>query len=138
MDDENRRSPVYTARGAIAGEDWQAVADAVNQRMAARRIGQQKLADTSGVSVSTVRQVQHGAHGRRVQNATLSAIAHALGWPDDHLIQILVSNHTSAASADTIDQEILAGIGRIEQRLDDINHRLAAVEKRVTAGTTNR
>src|SRR5450432_2485155 len=83
---------VYTARGPMDGEDWSTVAAVVNERMAARRIGQQELAHLSGVSVSTVRHVQHGA-GRRVQNKTLTAISRALGWPDDHLSLILLGNH---------------------------------------------
>ncbi|WP_322778860.1 helix-turn-helix transcriptional regulator [Frankia sp. Cas4] len=139
MEDREPRSPVYTARGAIVGEDWAAVADAANQRMAVRRIGQQELADVSGVSVSTVRQIQHGGNGRRVQNKTLIALARALGWPDDHLIRVLVGNQVSDAPADaTTEREILAGIDRIEQRLDDVSRRLAAVEQLVTAQAANR
>ena len=64
----------HTARGPVDGEDWAAVADALNRRMAVRRVGQQELADASGVSVATVRFLQRGRGGRRVQNATLSAI----------------------------------------------------------------
>ncbi len=138
MEDREPRSPVYTARGAIVGEDWAAVADAVNQRMAVRRIGQQELADVSGVSVSTVRQIQHGGNGRRVQNKTLIALARALGWPDDHLIRVLVDNQLSDTPDATTEREILAGIDRIEQRLDDVCRRLAAVEKLVTVGMPNR
>ncbi|WP_322748434.1 MULTISPECIES: helix-turn-helix transcriptional regulator [unclassified Frankia] len=138
MEDREPRSPVYTARGAIVGEDWAAVADAVNQRMAVRRIGQQELADVSGVSVSTVRQIQHGGNGRRVQNKTLIALARALGWPDDHLIRVLVGNQVSDAPGGATDREILAGIDRIEQRLDDVSRRLAAVEQLVTAQAANR
>src|SRR5687768_18322385 len=91
---EARGRPVYTARGPVEGEDWGAVAAVLNERMAARRIGQQELPQLSGVSVSTLRQVQHGA-GRRVQNKTLSAISRALGWSDDHLSVILLSSGTS-------------------------------------------
>ncbi len=138
MEDREPRSPVYTARGAIVGEDWAAVADAVNQRMAVRRIGQQELADVSGVSVSTVRQIQHGGNGRRVQNKTLIALARALGWPDDHLIRVLVGNQVPDAPGGATDREILAGIDRIEQRLDDVSRRLAAVEQLVTAQAANR
>src|SRR4051794_8524686 len=86
---EARDHHVYTARGPVDGEDWGAVAAVLNERMAARRIGQQELANLSGVSVSTLRQVQHGA-GRRVQNKTLTAISRALGWSDDHLSEILL------------------------------------------------
>src|SRR5690348_10973934 len=64
---------VYTARGQVDGEDWAGVAHALNERMASLRVGQQELAQRSGVSVSTLRQLQHGA-SRRVQNRTLAAI----------------------------------------------------------------
>ncbi len=128
---------VYTSRGQVDGENWPAVAVAVNDRMAVLRIGQQELADLSGLSVSTLRLVQHGA-SRRVQNKTLTAIARALDWPDDHLIRMLVGSHVPDSVGPAADQEILAGIGRIEQRLDDLARRLAVVEELVTAGTANR
>ncbi|MGF7238236.1 MAG: helix-turn-helix domain-containing protein, partial [Frankia sp.] len=90
MADETN-APVYTARGRVGGENWAAVAEALNRRMARLRIGQADLAARSGVSVSTLRTVQHGITGRRVQNRTLIAIARALDWPDDHLVRLLVA-----------------------------------------------
>ncbi len=135
--DHSRRS-VYTARGRVEGEDWQAVADALNVRMAAQRVGQQALATASGVSVATLRQIQHGAHGRRVQNATLSAIARALGWPDDHLIRVLVGNQPQDTTDRGTDREILAGIERIEDQLADLSRRMAAIEELVTAHLAHR
>ncbi len=138
MDMDHVQGSVYTARGRVEGENWQAVADALNARMAALRIGQQALATASGVSVATLRQIQHGAHGRRVQNTTLTAIAHALDWPDDHLIRILIGNRVSEALGHTTAREILAGIDRIEQQLADLSRRLATVEELVTAGTAHR
>ncbi|WP_416210660.1 helix-turn-helix domain-containing protein [Frankia sp. Cas8] len=129
---------MHTARGPRHDEDWSAVADAVNARMAHERIGQKALADASGVSVATLRRIQHGAHGRRVQNTTLTAIARALGWPDDHLIRVLHAGGTPTSVGQPAEREILAGIGRIEQCLDDVCRRLAAVEKLVTAQAANR
>ncbi|MEX5634125.1 helix-turn-helix domain-containing protein [Parafrankia sp. FMc2] len=128
----DRRTPVYRARGPVNGEDWAAVASALNERMARRRIGQQDLARISGVSVSTLRELQHGA-GRRVQNKTLVAIAQALEWPDDHLIQVLVSEPPVAGTPDEpTGREILAALVRVEERLTEITSRLAAVEQAVT------
>ncbi|KLL12186.1 MULTISPECIES: helix-turn-helix transcriptional regulator [Protofrankia] len=128
---------VYTSRGRVDGENWAAVAVAVNDRMAALRIGQQQLAELSGLSVSTLRLVQHGA-SRRVQNKTLTAIARALDWPDDHLIRILVGNRAPDIPGHASDQEILAGISRIEQQLADLSRRLVTIEELVTVGTANR
>jgi DNA-binding Xre family transcriptional regulator len=125
---------VYTARGPVEGEDWGAVAAVVNERMAARRVGQQELAQLSGVSVSTLRQVQHGA-GRRVQNKTLTAISRALGWPDDHLSAILLnSSSTPPSRADTNqanNSQTAETLNRLETHLNDISQRLAAIERAI-------
>jgi DNA-binding Xre family transcriptional regulator len=116
------------------GEDWQTVARAINERMALRRIGQQELADLAGISVSTLRLVQHGAN-RRVRNKTLAAIARALGWPDDHLQNILTGRSDGDAVPAGADQPILVGLEildgvreirdelrRIAHRLDEMDH----------------
>ena len=125
---------MYTARGPVDGEDWGAVAAVVNERMAARRIGQQELAQLSGVSVSTLRQVQHGA-GRRVQNKTLTAISRALGWPDDHLSVILLSSGSTPRRTPDIGigrvPETAETLRRLETQLSEISQRLAAIERAV-------
>jgi len=123
-------SPVYTARGPVDDENWTAVADALNERMRRRRVGQQRLAELSGVSVSTVRLVQSGAPGRRVQNKTLEALARALDWPDDHLIGLLLADAPAPTPDDAgTDDPVLAGIERIERRLDGLARQLASVER---------
>jgi DNA-binding Xre family transcriptional regulator len=101
--------------------------------MARRRVGQQDLARLSGVSVSTLRQLQHGA-GRRVQNKTLAAIARALDWPDDHLVAVLLGDQTPAAVAEDspTEQRILAALTRVERRVDEISDRLTTVERLVS------
>jgi len=114
-------------------EDWRAVAQALNARMTARRIGQQELADQAGVSVATLRVLQHGAGGRRVQDATLAAVCRALDWPADYLLRVLLGQSQPAAitapSATAVDPvtalvdsqaEILAVLRRIEARIEDI------------------
>ena len=137
---EARNRHVYTARGPVEGEDWGAVAAVVNERMASRRVGQQELAQLSGVSVSTLRQVQHGA-GRRVQNKTLMAISRALGWPEDHLAGILLGGtHAPMRRMPTAEmgtgreRETVETLRRVEEHLADISQRLAAIERAVTTG----
>jgi DNA-binding Xre family transcriptional regulator len=127
---------VYTSRGRVEGEDWPAVAAALNQRMAERRIGQQELAQLSGVSVSTLRQVQHGA-GRRVQNKTLTAISRALEWPEQHLTGVLVSNReTRTAGASAVDEsQVLATLKRIEQAMNELTERVISIEDTIGAQT---
>ncbi len=126
---EPNTSSVYTSRGQVEGEDWPAVAHALNERMAARRVGQQELAQLSGVSVSTLRQVQHGA-GRRVQNKTLTAISQALGWPGDHLTRVLLTSHQArpAAQVEGGGDQVLAALHRVEQHLRELGERLAGIE----------
>lgn len=123
---------VYTARGRVEGEDWAAVAAAVNARMAQLRIGQQDLANRSGVSVSTLRQVQHGA-GRRIQNKTLAAIARALDWPEDHLADILLSrtDPTTRTGAEDVPAPVLAALHELAEGMREISERLAVVERGV-------
>ncbi|WP_131764613.1 helix-turn-helix domain-containing protein [Candidatus Protofrankia californiensis] len=129
---DRKTPPVYRTRGPVDGEDWAAVAAALNDRMARRRIGQQDLARASGVSVSTLRELQHGA-GRRVQNKTLTAIARALEWPDDHLIHVLVSGAPAEddEANEPTGREILAVLARLEERITEVMTRLAAVEQAI-------
>lgn len=124
---------VYTSRGQVDGEDWQAVAAAVNQRMAALRIGQQELVRLSGVSVSTVRLIQHGS-SRRVQNKTLEALARALDWPEDHLIKILVTTSVSTPAPAPVEDRVVVVLERIEQQLWQLSDRLGRVERRMQDG----
>jgi DNA-binding Xre family transcriptional regulator len=106
--------------------DWRAVAIALNARMAERRIRQQELADLAGVSVATLRVLQHGAGGRRVQDATLAAVCRALDWPSDHLTRVLLgykpaaADTTSAAVSVDTQAEILAVLRRIEAHVEGI------------------
>ncbi len=113
------------------GEDWTAVAQAINTRMTTRRIGQQELADRAGIAVSTLRLVQHGAT-RRVRTKTLSAISRALDWPDDHLVRVLTGDHVAAPAAvdetAALGRQILEGVRDIRddlralvRRLDDLD-----------------
>ncbi|MDT3444271.1 helix-turn-helix domain-containing protein [Pseudofrankia sp. BMG5.37] len=131
---KNGERPVRTPR-----EDWRAVAQALNARMTARRVGQQELADQAGVSVATLRVLQHGAGRRRVQDATLAAVCRALDWPADHLLSILLGQPApgaaSAASASAEDSfaalvegqaEILAVLLRIERQIDGIARHLTS------------
>jgi DNA-binding Xre family transcriptional regulator len=101
--------------------------------MAARRVGQQQLAELSGVSVSTVRLVQHGT-GRRVQNKTLTALARALDWPDDHLVHVLLTGRAGAdAPADPTMHDLYDALRRIEAQLASVNDRIGTVEHAIAA-----
>ncbi|MEU8209998.1 helix-turn-helix transcriptional regulator [Micromonospora sp. NPDC049044] len=73
-------------------EDWQAVASAINGRMADLPLSQQELAERSKVSVATLRELQKATATRKRSARTLAAISQALGWPDDYLRAVLTGS----------------------------------------------
>jgi DNA-binding Xre family transcriptional regulator len=104
--------------------------------MASRRIGQQELADLAGISVSTLRLVQHGAN-RRVRNKTLSAIARALGWPEDHLVGVLTGSpaaepvRAEAGQPALVGLQILDGVREIRDCVREIRDELRRIGRRL-------
>jgi transcriptional regulator with XRE-family HTH domain len=69
--------------------DWAAVSDAIRNRMAELDITQRELAERSGVSVATVRQLQNNYGPRRRARHTLEDISKGLQWPAGHLEYVL-------------------------------------------------
>ncbi len=123
-------------------ENWHAVARALNDRMRAGRVGQQELADLAGVSVATVRVLQRGGGGRRVQDATLGAVSRALGWPVDYLLCValgrpLPENGAEPRAVVTDPQvEILVVLRRIERHVETLVHGLIPASTSGAAETT--
>jgi DNA-binding GntR family transcriptional regulator len=70
-------------------QNWDAVAAALRQRLAEREMAPKDLAEQSGVSETTVRELLHNTGPRRRQPRTLTAIAEALQWPPEHLRDVL-------------------------------------------------
>jgi transcriptional regulator with XRE-family HTH domain len=68
-------------------KDWDAVAEAINTRLAELEMTQTELATKSRVSPATLRQIQHGVPKRRSPR-TLADISEALSWPSDHLERV--------------------------------------------------
>jgi transcriptional regulator with XRE-family HTH domain len=98
--------------------------------MAACRIGQQELSQRCGISVSTLRAIQHGARSRRVQNKTLAAISQALDWPEDHLTRVLIP--TGEPPRPTEDPgQLNVIVACIDQRLREISQCLACIEQTI-------
>jgi len=125
--------PSHSPRSATSEENWRAVAAALTVRMAAMRINQQQLAAASKVSVATIRVLQRGTGNRRVQDSTLTAISVALGWPAEHLLDVLLSQPapptaptSTGALAPTAGLlgDILSVLLRIERHLETIAHQL--------------
>jgi transcriptional regulator with XRE-family HTH domain len=100
--------------------NWAAVAQVVNERMRERGITQRELAERSGVSVATLRKIQHGADQAR-NRSTLANLSRALGWPEHYLWQVSTNDSSREGTAmDDVWSEIMElrrRVGAIETRL---------------------
>lgn len=105
--------------------DWAAVARAVNERMRELGISQRELAERSGISPATLREIQHGTNRQR-SRSTLAAISRALRWPEDHLRRISVEGQANEPTAE--DAPALAGL---REELAELRQRVEAIESRL-------
>lgn len=98
-------------------QDWGAVADAINTRLAELGMRQVELSAKSGVATATLRLIQKGVAARRSPR-TLVAISEALGWPARHLEDI-------AAGAETTSGDRIAWL---EKQVTDLRERVERIE----------
>jgi len=121
-------------------EDWAAVAEAINERVAELGWRQGELAERSHVSVAIVREIQRQTVERRRSPRTLESLSVALGWEPEHLDSVLKghepptpgkpadgSRETTSSRLDAIERRL----GEITQILTDIKTDLGAVIERV-------
>ena len=101
-------------------DEWALVAKAVNDRMLERGITQRELAERSGISVATLRKIQHAEPQAR-NRSTLAGISRALGFRDDHLWRI--ATEVPSSGDGTIDALVI----------DDLRSDLAELRARVEA-----
>jgi transcriptional regulator with XRE-family HTH domain len=111
--------------------NWDAVAKVVNGRMQDRGITQRELAEVSGVSPATLRQIQQGVPRQR-SRATLAAISRALGFPEDHLREISLRGRVTS---DRPDVESLA-LDDLREELANLRQRVERIESRLPEGTS--
>jgi transcriptional regulator with XRE-family HTH domain len=78
---------VGTVEGGTVG-DWAAVAKAIRQRMDARAVTQKELADKSGISTATLREMVREDATRERSAATLRKVSSALGLPQGYLLAV--------------------------------------------------
>jgi transcriptional regulator with XRE-family HTH domain len=122
--------------------DWAAVAEAINTRLAELKMTQQELAQRSGVSVATLRQLQRNYQPKRRSPRTLAAISEGLRWPSQHLSRVLEGAEplkprgeveTLRAAVEELSSRVvkLEGaeqIAAVRADLDDVHDRLARIE----------
>jgi transcriptional regulator with XRE-family HTH domain len=124
----------------LVSEDWAAVAEAINERVAELGWRQRELAERSHVSPAIVREIQRHTVERRRSPRTLESLSTTLGWEPQHLDAVLRggglagpgkpangSRETTSSRLDAIERR-LAGITQI---LADIKTDLATVIERV-------
>jgi transcriptional regulator with XRE-family HTH domain len=103
--------------------NWQAVADAINTRLAERGMTQRALAEASGVSTATLRKIQKAEPADRGK-PVLMALSVALAWPPGHL-QALSGDEEAPVDPT---QDLREQVAAIRADLDAVHDRLARVE----------
>lgn len=128
---------LYAARVTNAhapeGEDWDAVARTISDRLTETRMTQMDVASRAQVSLTTLRELQHNLNPRRRRPQTLAAISEALGWPADHLEQILRGGQPSQL-ADEANDLILRAIDDLTAAVQELRDRVEDLERRSVAG----
>lgn len=110
-------------------EDWDAVAAAIQDRLAQTRMTQMDVASRAQVSLTTLRELQHNLSSRRRRPQTLGAVSEALGWPSGYLDQVLRGRRPEAHS-DEVTDPVLDALNALEAELRDLRERVAKLEAR--------
>jgi transcriptional regulator with XRE-family HTH domain len=114
-------------------DEWALVAKAVNDRMLERGITQRELAERSGISVATLRKIQHAESQARRNRSTLASLSRALGFRDDYLWRIATEAPSSGGG--TIDALV---IDDLRADLAELRARVEVLEARQGTATDER
>jgi transcriptional regulator with XRE-family HTH domain len=104
-------------------ENWTAVGQAISQRLEERGMTMTDLANQSDISLTTIRELVHVLSTRRRHPRTLGKVSTTLGWPEDHLLQVLRGG-TSEPDSRTELGELKA----LRQEVRDLRDRVEALE----------
>ncbi|MFI0470925.1 helix-turn-helix domain-containing protein [Saccharopolyspora sp. 5N102] len=109
-------------------KDWAAVAAAINTRLADLDMTQRELAERSGVSTATLRQLQapETYPPKRRTPRLLAAISSALRWPQDRIAQIL-EGQTPAGETETASTR--SDFQELQREVAELRDRVAALER---------
>lgn len=113
-------------------EDWDAVARAIQERLAATRATQMDVAARARVSLTTLRELQHNLNPRRRRPQTLTAVSEALGWPAEYLSRVLHGEPAEPHPDETSDP-VLSSISTLEREIRDLRARVVAIEQQLAA-----
>lgn len=117
----------------MGGNNWPAVATAINSRLRELDWTQAELSQRSRVSVATIRQLQSPrAEARRRNPRTLRALSEALGWSPDQLEAI--ANGRERSDDPDRDDPVVAELRDVRASISAITDRLDAIERRLDDG----
>jgi transcriptional regulator with XRE-family HTH domain len=114
-----------------SGEDWDAVAAAIQNRLAETRMTQMDAASRARLSLTTVRELQHNINPRRRRPQTLAAVSQALGWPPDYLQRVLHGDRPQARDEEVRDP-VLQALDDLAREIRDLRERLEQIESLLT------
>jgi transcriptional regulator with XRE-family HTH domain len=115
-----------------SGEDWDAVADAIRNRLAETRMTQMDVASRARLSLTTVRELQHNLNPRRRRPQTLAAVSEALGWPLDYLDRVL-RDERPEPHEDEIRDPVLRALDDLGRQIRELGDRVDQVERQLAA-----
>ena len=111
-------------------EDWAAVAEAINERVAELGWRQRELAERSHVSSAIVREIQRHTVERRRSPRTLESLSVTLGWEPQHLDAVLKGRRPPGAREPVTGngETPMSRLDTIERRLDEITQLLVGLK----------
>jgi hypothetical protein len=106
-------------------EDWAAVGQAIAVRLDERGMTMTELASQAEVSLTTVRELVHVLSTRRRHPRTLGKISKTLGWPENHLVQVLRGGTSDGPGTDSTEVRTLrAEVQELRERVEALEERL--------------
>lgn len=134
---DRRQCTIWPYAAHVAGpdeqEDWDAVARAVQDRLDEMRATQMEIATRAGISLTTLRELQHNTNPRRRRPQTIAAVSEALGWPSGYLAQVL-HGEPAQPHTDEVQDPVLRSLKSLETEIELLRSRIARVEQQLAAG----
>ena len=115
-----------------SGEDWSAVAAAIQSRLVETRMTQMDVASRARLSLTTVRELQHNLNPRRRRPQTLAAVSQAMGWPADYLQQVLRGARPEPHQNEAQDP-VLQALDALAQEIRELRDRVEQIENQLAA-----
>jgi transcriptional regulator with XRE-family HTH domain len=104
--------------GLVDAENRLELAMTVTGRIEQLRLTRRELEKRSGVSVSTIRQIEHPKGTRNFGRKVLEAISEGLEWPPGHLVR--VAYRSTPETPDPIVQAMMVALAPYLEKIDAI------------------